>query len=104
MRETWSGSLLLWVAEIIPSGMPITMVSIAPIIASWAVKGNLPKKTDTVVCVPAIPGSSVSPQLPFRTLVSQPLYCSQTGTRQLFWREENAWNVGHDLVATPSDC
>ena len=103
MREMWSGSLLLWVAETIPAGCLSAMVSIAPITASWAVKGNLLKKTDRVVWVPEIPGSSVSPQFPLRTLVSQLVYWAHTGTRQLGWRAENAWKEGQELVATPRD-
>ena len=68
MRERWSGSLLLCVAETMPSGIPMSIVRPAPAIASSAVSGNLWKKTVRVVSVPDIPGSSVYPQFPVRTL------------------------------------
>jgi len=91
----------LCVAETIPSGMPNKMVRIAAQIASSAVYGNLLKKTFQVVAVPAIPGSRVTPQLPVNTFLSQPEYCSQSGTMHPLACEAKSWYDGQEAVATP---
>ena len=102
MRDAWSGSLLLCVAETIPIGIPIRMVKIAAQIASSAVYANLFQNTTQVLAVPAIPGSNVNPQLPVNTLYSHAEYCPHNGTMHLGASAAKASNEGQVEVATPN--